>query len=107
MRWPLEQAKLEAILQAGDGSQPGKPKLEVAADALRLPPWDASIEHLSLVVKSGRVAPCRLLLSVRHVVCSMKPTNHLDADSVALAGAFPARLPRTVVAINPRRYFLE
>ncbi len=100
-----EQAKLEAILQASDGHNLER-QLEVAADALRLPAWDAKVEHLSGGEKR-RVALCRLLLSAPDMLLLDEPTNHLDADSVALAGALPARLPGTVVAITHDRYFLD
>ena len=76
-----EQAKLEAILQAGDGHNLER-QLEVAADALRLPAWDAKVEHLSGGEKR-RVALCRLLLSAPDMLLLDEPTNHLDADSVA------------------------
>ena len=76
-----EQAKLEAILQAADGHNLER-QLEVAADALRLPDWEAKIEHLSGGEKR-RVALCRLLLSAPDMLLLDEPTNHLDADSVA------------------------
>ncbi|MBF6622047.1 MAG: ATP-binding cassette domain-containing protein, partial [Pseudomonas stutzeri] len=76
-----EQAKLEAILQSSDGHNLER-QLEVAADALRLPAWDAKVEHLSGGEKR-RVALCRLLLSAPDMLLLDEPTNHLDADSVA------------------------
>lgn len=100
-----EQAKLEAILQAGDGHNLER-QLEVAADALRLPPWDARIEHLSGGEKR-RVALCRLLLSAPDMLLLDEPTNHLDADSVAWLEQFLHNFPGTVVAVTHDRYFLD
>jgi len=100
-----EQAKLEAILQAADGHNLER-QLEVAADALRLPPWDAKIEHLSGGEKR-RVALCRLLLSAPDMLLLDEPTNHLDADSVAWLEHFLHDFPGTVVAITHDRYFLD
>ncbi len=100
-----EQAKLEAILQAADGHNLER-QLEVAADALRLPPWDARIEHLSGGEKR-RVALCRLLLSAPDMLLLDEPTNHLDADSVAWLEHFLHDFPGTVVAITHDRYFLD
>ncbi|MCU1750920.1 energy-dependent translational throttle protein EttA [Pseudomonas sp. 6D_7.1_Bac1] len=100
-----EQAKLEAILQAGDGHNLDR-QLEVAADALRLPAWDARIEHLSGGEKR-RVALCRLLLSAPDMLLLDEPTNHLDADSVAWLEHFLHDFPGTVVAITHDRYFLD
>jgi len=100
-----EQAKLEAILQASDGHNLER-QLEVAADALRLPPWDARIEHLSGGEKR-RVALCRLLLSAPDMLLLDEPTNHLDADSVAWLEHFLHDFPGTVVAITHDRYFLD
>ncbi|MFC6298208.1 energy-dependent translational throttle protein EttA [Pseudomonas sp. CCM 7893] len=100
-----EQAKLEAILQAGDGHNLDR-QLEVAADALRLPAWDAKIEHLSGGEKR-RVALCRLLLSAPDMLLLDEPTNHLDADSVAWLEHFLHDFPGTVVAITHDRYFLD
>ncbi|RON11125.1 energy-dependent translational throttle protein EttA [Pseudomonas brassicacearum] len=100
-----EQAKLEAILQAGDGHNLDR-QLEVAADALRLPAWDAKIEFLSGGEKR-RVALCRLLLSAPDMLLLDEPTNHLDADSVAWLEHFLHDFPGTVVAITHDRYFLD
>lgn len=100
-----EQAKLEAILQASDGHNMER-QLEVAGDALRLPPWDATIEHLSGGEKR-RVALCRLLLSAPDMLLLDEPTNHLDADSVAWLERFLHDFTGTVVAITHDRYFLD
>ncbi|MBN2990934.1 energy-dependent translational throttle protein EttA [Pseudomonas cedrina subsp. fulgida] len=100
-----EQAKLEAILQAGDGHNLER-QLEVAADALRLPAWDAKVEVLSGGEKR-RVALCRLLLSAPDMLLLDEPTNHLDADSVAWLEHFLHDFPGTVVAITHDRYFLD
>jgi len=100
-----EQAKLEAILQAADGHNLER-QLEVAADALRLPAWDARIEHLS-GGEQRRVALCRLLLSAPDMLLLDEPTNHLDADSVAWLERFLHDFPGTVVAITHDRYFLD
>ena len=100
-----EQAKLEAILQAADGHNLER-QLEVAADALRLPAWDARIEHLSGGEKR-RVALCRLLLSAPDMLLLDEPTNHLDADSVPSLERFLHDFPGTVVAITHDRYFLD
>ncbi len=99
-----EQAKLEAILFAdgGDIDQ----QLEIAADALRLPPWDAPIGPLSGGEKR-RVALCRLLLSKPDMLLLDEPTNHLDAESVEWLEHFLARFPGTVVAVTHDRYFLD
>ncbi|MEC7472629.1 MAG: energy-dependent translational throttle protein EttA [Pseudomonadota bacterium] len=100
-----EQAKLEAILQASDGHNLER-QLEVAADALRLPPWDAKVGHLSGGEKR-RVALCRLLLSAPDMLLLDEPTNHLDADSVAWLEHFLHDFPGTVVSITHDRYFLD
>ncbi|HHX34149.1 MAG TPA: energy-dependent translational throttle protein EttA [Gammaproteobacteria bacterium] len=100
-----EQAKLEAIIQASDGHNIER-QLEVAADALRLPAWDATIEHLSGGEKR-RVALCRLLLSAPDMLLLDEPTNHLDADSVAWLERFLHDFSGTVVAITHDRYFLD
>ncbi|KXU38899.1 energy-dependent translational throttle protein EttA [Ventosimonas gracilis] len=100
-----EQARLEAIVQAADGHNVER-QLEVAADALRLPPWEAKIEHLSGGEKR-RVALCRLLLSAPDMLLLDEPTNHLDADSVAWLEHFLHDFAGTVVAITHDRYFLD
>ncbi|NLD00065.1 MAG: energy-dependent translational throttle protein EttA [Gammaproteobacteria bacterium] len=100
-----EQAKLEAILQASDGHNIER-QLEVAADALRLPAWDAKVKHLSGGEKR-RVALCRLLLSAPDMLLLDEPTNHLDADSVAWLERFLHDFTGTVVAITHDRYFLD
>ena len=99
-----EQAKLEAIIAtAGDASEH---QLEIAADALRLPPWEAVIRNLSGGEKR-RVALCRLLLSRPDMLLLDEPTNHLDAESVDWLEQFLQRFPGTVVAITHDRYFLD
>jgi energy-dependent translational throttle protein EttA len=99
-----EQARLEAIIAtAGTDSEH---QLEIAADALRLPPWDASIGVLSGGEKR-RVALCRLLLSKPDMLLLDEPTNHLDAESVEWLEVFLKRFPGTVVAITHDRYFLD
>ena len=100
-----EQAKLEAILQAADGHNLDR-QLEVAADALRLPAWDAKGGVLSGGEKR-RVALCRLLLSAPDMLLLDEPTNPLDADSVAWLEHFLHDFPGTVVAITHDRYFLD
>ncbi len=100
-----EQAKLENIIQASDAHNLER-KLEVAADALRLPEWDAEIKHLSGGEKR-RVALCRLLLSSPDMLLLDEPTNHLDAESVAWLEHFLCEFPGTVVAITHDRYFLD
>ncbi len=99
-----EQAHYEAIL-ATSGSDL-EHQLEIAADALRLPPWDARIEHLSGGEKR-RVALCRLLLSKPDMLLLDEPTNHLDAESVEWLEQFLQRFPGTVVGITHDRYFLD
>src|SRR5512141_2302620 len=99
-----EQAKYEAILAtAGGGSDL---QMEIAADALRLPPWDARIEHLSGGEKR-RVALCRLLLSKPDMLLLDEPTNHLDAESVDWLEQFLQKFPGTVIAVTHDRYFLD
>ncbi len=100
-----EQARLEAILQAGDGHNL-ELQLEIAADALRLPPWDADIKNLSGGEKR-RVALCRLLISKPDMLLLDEPTNHLDAESVAWLEHFLHQYPGTVVAVTHDRYFLD
>ncbi|HYG54088.1 MAG TPA: energy-dependent translational throttle protein EttA [Burkholderiales bacterium] len=96
-----EQAKLEAVVNAG-----GADELEVAADALRLPPWDQKVDVLSGGEKR-RVALCRLLLSKPDLLLLDEPTNHLDAESVEWLEQFLQRFPGTVVAVTHDRYFLD
>ena len=100
-----EQAKLEAIIAAADGSKIEQ-QMEMAADALRLPPWDSKIRILSGGEKR-RVALCRLLLSQPDMLLLDEPTNHLDAESVEWLEQFLHRFPGTVVAITHDRYFLD
>jgi len=100
-----EQARLENIIQASDAHNM-EHKLEVAADALRLPPWDADVSKLSGGEKR-RVALCRLLLSGPDMLLLDEPTNHLDAESVAWLEHFLADFSGTVVAITHDRYFLD
>ncbi|MCA3238411.1 MAG: energy-dependent translational throttle protein EttA [Curvibacter sp.] len=99
-----EQAKLEAIIAAAGDA--GDHQLEIAADALRLPPWDATIKNLSGGEKR-RVALCRLLLSKPDMLLLDEPTNHLDAESVDWLEQFLHRFSGTVVAITHDRYFLD
>ena len=100
-----EQARLENILQASDGHNLDR-KLEVAADALRLPPWDADVNKLS-GGERRRVALCKLLLPSPDMLLLDEPTNHLDAESVAWLERFLAEYPGTVVAVTHDRYFLD
>jgi sulfate-transporting ATPase len=100
-----EQAELEAIIAAA-GSENTDLQLELAADALRLPPWDAVIRNLSGGEKR-RVALCRLLLSKPDMLLLDEPTNHLDAESVEWLEHFLQRFAGTVVAITHDRYFLD
>ena len=103
-----EQAELEAIISAAatTGNDDLDHQLEVAADALRLPPWDAKVEHLSGGEKR-RVALCRLLLSKPDMLLLDEPTNHLDAESVEWLEIFLQKFPGTVVAVTHDRYFLD
>jgi ATP-binding cassette ChvD family protein len=100
-----EQQRLEAILAAGD-AHTLENQLEVAADALRLPPWDAVIGNLSGGEKR-RVALCQLLLQKPDMLLLDEPTNHLDAESVEWLEQFLARYTGTVVAVTHDRYFLD
>jgi sulfate-transporting ATPase len=100
-----EQAELEAVIAAA-GSENTDLQLELAADALRLPPWEAEIGKLSGGEKR-RVALCRLLLSKPDMLLLDEPTNHLDAESVDWLEQFLSRFPGTVVAITHDRYFLD
>ncbi len=100
-----EQQRLEAIIAASDGNSLNQ-QLEMAADALRLPPWEAKIGVLSGGEKR-RVALCRLLLSKPDMLLLDEPTNHLDAESVDWLEQFLQRFPGTVVAITHDRYFLD
>lgn len=100
-----EQGELEALIQAKDGHNLEN-TLERAADALRLPAWDAKIQHLS-GGERRRVAICRLLLERPDMLLLDEPTNHLDAESVAWLERFLHDYPGTVVAITHDRYFLD
>ncbi len=100
-----EQAKLEAIVNAAHADSTDL-QMEVAADALRLPAWDARIAPLSGGEKR-RVALCRLLLSKPDILLLDEPTNHLDAESVEWLEQFLRRFPGTVVAVTHDRYFLD
>ncbi|HQU48848.1 MAG TPA: energy-dependent translational throttle protein EttA, partial [Casimicrobiaceae bacterium] len=99
-----EQAKLEAII-ATSGAD-ASVQMEIAADALRLPPWDAKIANLSGGEKR-RVALCRLLLSKPDMLLLDEPTNHLDAESVEWLEQFLQKFPGTVIAVTHDRYFLD
>ena len=99
-----EQARLEAIIAAAGTD--ASTQMEIAADALRLPPWDAKIGHLSGGEKR-RVALCRLLLSRPDMLLLDEPTNHLDAESVEWLEQLLHRFPGTVVAVTHDRYFLD
>jgi energy-dependent translational throttle protein EttA len=100
-----EQAKLEAIIQASDGHNLDR-QLEVAADALRLPPWDADVTRIS-GGERRRVALCQLLLSKPDMLLLDEPTNHLDAESVRWLEHFLEQYPGTVIAVTHDRYFLD
>jgi len=100
-----EQERLESIISAADGGNLNL-QLEMAADALRLPPWDAKIGVLSGGEKR-RVALCKLLLSKPDMLLLDEPTNHLDAESVEWLEQFLVRFPGTVVGITHDRYFLD
>jgi ATP-binding cassette ChvD family protein len=100
-----EQAQLEALLAATDGHNLER-TLEVAADALRLPPWDADVTRIS-GGERRRVALCRLLLSKPDMLLLDEPTNHLDAESVRWLEHFLEQYPGTVIAVTHDRYFLD
>ena len=100
-----EQARLENIIEAADAHNLER-KLEVAAEALRLPPWEARVGHLS-GGERRRVALCRLLLASPDMLLLDEPTNHLDAESVAWLERFLHDYSGTVVAITHDRYFLD
>ena len=100
-----EQAELENIIQASDAHNLDR-KLEIAAEALRLPPWDADVTKLS-GGERRRVALCRLILSSPDMLLLDEPTNHLDAESVAWLEHFLREFEGTVVAVTHDRYFLD
>jgi sulfate-transporting ATPase len=100
-----EQGKLQDAIEAAGGWEVDR-KLEVAADALRLPPWDADVSKLS-GGERRRVALCRLLLSQPDMLLLDEPTNHLDAESVAWLERFLAEYQSTVIAVTHDRYFLD
>ena len=103
-RLAAEQAKYEAIIAtAGGGTDV---QMEIAADALRLPPWEAKVANLSGGEKR-RVALCRLLLSKPDMLLLDEPTNHLDAESVDWLEQFLQKFPGTVIAVTHDRYFLD
>src|SRR5437588_423367 len=100
-----EQAKLQDAIDAAGGWELER-KLEIAADALRLPPWDSQIATLSGGEKR-RVALCRLLLSAPDMLLLDEPTNHLDAESIAWLERYLEEYPSTVIAVTHDRYFLD
>jgi sulfate-transporting ATPase len=100
-----EQAKLQDAIEAADAWEIDR-KLEIAADALRLPPWQSAVDHLS-GGERRRIALCRLLLSAPDMLLLDEPTNHLDAESVAWLERFLHEYPGTVVAVTHDRYFLD
>ena len=100
-----EQGKLQDAIEAAGAWELDR-KLEIAADALRLPPWDADVSKLSGGEKR-RVALCRLLLSQPDMLLLDEPTNHLDAESVAWLERFLDEYPSTVIAVTHDRYFLD
>jgi len=100
-----EQARLEAVIQAADGHNLER-QLEVAADALRLPPWDADVTRIS-GGERRRVALCQLLLSKPDMLLLDEPTNHLDAESVRWLEHYLETYPGTVIAVTHDRYFLD
>jgi len=112
---PMDDAQMNALLEEQGKLQDGidsaggwelDRKLDIAADALRLPPWDADVSHLSGGEKR-RVALCRLLLSEPDMLLLDEPTNHLDAESVAWLERFLEEYPGTVIAVTHDRYFLD
>ena len=100
-----EQARLQDAIDAAGGWELER-KLEIAADALRLPPWEATIAPLSGGEKR-RVALCRLLLSAPDMLLLDEPTNHLDAQSIAWLERYLEEYPSTVIAVTHDRYFLD
>ncbi|HQR49357.1 MAG TPA: energy-dependent translational throttle protein EttA, partial [Steroidobacteraceae bacterium] len=104
-RIAAEQARLEAIIQAADGHNLDR-QLEIAADALRLPPWDADVTKIS-GGERRRVALCQLLLSKPDMLLLDEPTNHLDAESVRWLEHYLEQYPGTVIAVTHDRYFLD
>lgn len=100
-----EQGRIQDAIEAANGWEIDR-RLEVAADALRLPAWNASVEHLS-GGERRRVALCRLLLSAPDMLLLDEPTNHLDAESVAWLERYLEEFPGTVVAVTHDRYFLD
>jgi sulfate-transporting ATPase len=103
-RLAAEQAHYESVVAAAGGEV--ERQLEIASDALNLPPWDARVEHLS-GGERRRVALCRLLLSRPDMLLLDEPTNHLDAESVAWLEQFLQKFPGTVIAVTHDRYFLD
>jgi energy-dependent translational throttle protein EttA len=103
-RLAAEQARYEAVVATAGGEV--ERQLEIAADALNLPPWEDRVEHLSGGEKR-RVALCRLLLSRPDMLLLDEPTNHLDAESVAWLEQFLQKFPGTVIAVTHDRYFLD
>jgi ATP-binding cassette ChvD family protein len=104
-RIAAEQAQLEALIQATDGHNLDR-QLEIAADALRLPPWEADVTKIS-GGERRRVALCRLLLAKPDMLLLDEPTNHLDAESVRWLEHFLDQYPGTVIAVTHDRYFLD
>ena len=100
-----EQGRVQDAIEAADGWEIDR-RLEVAADALRLPPWNASVDRLS-GGERRRVALCRLLLSAPDMLLLDEPTNHLDAESVAWLERYLDEFPGTVIAVTHDRYFLD
>ena len=108
MRWPPSRPtwKPSSPRAASSGSDDIEHQMEIAADALRLPPWDAVVGNLSGGEKR-RVALCRLLLSKPDMLLLDEPTNHLDAESVEWLEQFLHKFPGTVVGVTHDRYFLD